>query len=218
MAGLLVLTHGLPGAGKSSLTRWLVELYPDAVTVAERDELRTILLPKDYHLKGHNDQSEALVTEAQHRLIRDALSKDRAVVVSDTNLNEYRIRPLVEIARSFEAPVLHGHLDFTIEECRRRNEARAFLGGRLVPNDIIDDMAVYGYSNGRIKHFSIRPTGLGLGDFEVLIEDRHGGELTLDQEKELIVNAMDSMLEEQSSDPLQSAIPLLPENSTPDSI
>ena len=194
MSGLLVLTHGLPGAGKSSLARWLFALYPDLVTVAERDELRVELLPADYHKNGHNDASEALVTEAQHQLIEDALSQGRVVVVSDTNLNEYRIRPLVELARRFDAGVLHGHLDYSIAECRRRNEARAAVGGRLVPDDIIDDMAAYGYSAGRIKSFSIRPTGDGIEDFAVLIEDRTGSELTMEQEQELIVQAVESLL------------------------
>jgi len=198
MGGLLVLTHGLPGAGKSYLARWLLRLYPDLVTVAERDELRVLLLPADYHKKGHDDASEALITAAQHELIENALSQGRVVVVSDTNLNEYRIRPLVELARRFDARVVHGHLDFTIDDCRRQNESRALLGGRLVPDDIIDDMAAYGYSNGRIKHFSIQSTGDGPEDFAVAIEDRDGSEPTLAEERELIVQAVEDLLISQS--------------------
>jgi len=197
MSGMLVLTHGLPGAGKSSLAAWLRELYPDAVTVAERDELRAKLLPPDYHDRGHDPVSEAKIEAAQHEILREALDHGRIVVVSDTNLAEIRIRPLVTIARRFDAAVLHAHLDYTVEECKRRNQLRADFGGRFVPGWVIDEMVSYGYAAGRLRSFSILPGGVESENFAVLAVERTGSELTMEEERELIQRTADEILEAQ---------------------
>jgi len=195
VAGLLVLTHGLPGSGKSSFAAWLRELYPELVTVAERDELRAMLLPADYHDRGHDPQSEALVQSAQYDILREALALGRIGVVSDTNLAEIRIRPLVTLARSLGARVLHASMDVTVAESKLRNQLRADFGGRFVPGWVIDEMVGYGYAAGRLKSFSIQSTGPGTEDFAVLIEERSGSELTMAEERELIQSAVVELFE-----------------------
>lgn len=169
MPGTLLLTHGLPGAGKSTVADTLDRRFPGRVLIAERDRIREAILPANYHASGHSLESELKVTEAQDILIREGLAADKLVAVSDTNLTEDRIRRIVTIAREFGAEVRHVHLDISLAESKRRNQSRADAGGRLVPENIIDDMAAYGYVNGRIKHFSIVDVGSDPGDFEVLI-------------------------------------------------
>lgn len=156
------------------------------MSIAERDEIRAEILPADYHSRGHDGASEARVEAHQHRFLRDGLAEDSIVVVSDTNLAEVRLRKLVQIARELDAPIFHVHFDIPVEEAKRRNEGRAAGGGRLVPDWAIDEMASYGYSADRLKHFSVIPTGNAPEDFELLIADRSGDELTMDQEIELI--------------------------------
>lgn len=184
MGGALILTHGLPGSGKSSLATRLCGLFPGRVKIAERDEIRAEILPADYHSRGHDEASEARVEARQHEILRTGLSEDSIVVVSDTNLAEIRLRKLIQIARELEAPVFHVHFDIPVEEAKRRNEGRAASGGRLVPDWVIDEMAEYGYSNGRLKLFSVRSSGGS--DFEILIEDRSDSSLSLEEEIELI--------------------------------
>lgn len=182
MAGMLILTHGLPGSGKSSLAEELRGLYPGRIWVAERDELRAAMLPADYHSRGHDNASERIIDRAQDQLIREALARGEVAVVSDTNLTEIRIRRLVTIARSFGARIAHVHFDISVAEAKRRNEARAAAGGRLVPDWAIEDMAEYGYEDGRLKFFSIIPQSSEPGDFSVAIEARSDSDPTMEDE------------------------------------
>lgn len=185
MSGALVLTHGLPGSGKSSLAARLCELFPGRVKIAERDEIRAEILPADYHSRGHDEASEARVEARQHELLREGLADGSIVVVSDTNLAEIRLRKLIAIARELEAPIFHVHFDIPVEEAKRRNEGRAAGGGRLVPDWVIDEMASYGYANGRLKFFSVAPSA-GSDEFEILILERDGSEPTMEDEIEAI--------------------------------
>lgn len=184
MSGALVMTHGLPGSGKSTLADRFRRIYGDSVLVAERDEIRELILPPSYHLDGYDPVSELQVSAVQVELIEEGLSLGKIVVASDTNLADYRVHDLVAIARRFDAEVFHAHFDLTLDECERRNEARAAAGGRLVPRDVIADMAVYGYEGGRIKFYSVRSFGSEPRDFEVSIRSRTGGEPSLEEELE----------------------------------
>lgn len=187
MRSALVLTHGLPGSGKSTLACALKELFPGKIRVAERDEIRAAILPADYHSRGHDSESEARVEARQHEILREGLQNGDLVVVSDTNLTEVRLRKLVSIALSYGAPVFHVHFDIPVEEAKRRNAGRASGGGRFVPEWVIDEMAEYGYSGGRLKFFSVAlQDGTDLDGFEVLISDRRGSEPTMEQEIERI--------------------------------
>lgn len=187
MRSALVLTHGLPGSGKSTLASLLKELFPGRVQVAERDEIRAEILPEDYHSRGHDTDSEARVEARQHEILREGLQNGDLVVVSDTNLAESRIRRLASIALSHRAPVFHVHFDIPVEEAKRRNAGRASGGGRLVPEWVIDEMAEYGYSEGKLKVFSVVPGDReGAEGFEILIQDRSGLEPTMEEEIDAI--------------------------------
>lgn len=185
MAGALVLTHGLPGAGKSSLGELLRERYGSLVSIAERDEIRLELFGPDYFtLDQYLPANEVRVAETQHTRIRDELARGQLVVASDTNLHELRIRELASIALEVGAPILDLHLDISKAEAERRNEHRSAGGGRLVPQDVIDGMAVYGYSGDRIRHFSVRFDPTLPEGFEVIIRDRRESDPSLSEELE----------------------------------
>lgn len=183
MAGALVLTHGLPGAGKSSLADFLEARYGSVVTIAERDRIRLDLFGSDYFdLDQYQPENEAKVTAAQHRLIKKSLAAGQLVIASDTNLNPLRIRELASIASEFDAPIFDLHLNITEVEAKSRNEHRAAGGGRLVPNPIIDEMATYGYSNNRIRRFTVRLDSSREDGFSLTISDRQDSDPTLAEE------------------------------------
>lgn len=155
MNATLVITHGLPGSGKSTLAEKLKSLFGDEVVIAERDEIRSELMPADYHATGHTPEGEAIVEAMQRKIIIDGLAQGKLVVASDTNINPLRIAKLWLIGYQAGAKIVPIHFDITVEEAKKRNRVRAANGGRFVPEWCIDQMADEGYENGRLIRYSV---------------------------------------------------------------
>lgn len=186
MLPILVLTHGIPGSGKSTAAAELAERFPGMVVVTERDQIRAEILPADYHEKGHDPASEMIVETAQYAAVIGGLAASKMVVVADTNVDEPRIRRLVKIARELKAIVLHIHFDIDPDESKRRAADRAAAGGRATPDWCIDGFVDKAYHNGRLDKFKINHLGAGPDDFEVISTPRNDKMSTTDEEISLI--------------------------------
>lgn len=164
----IVITHGLPGSGKSTWAQEQVDTinasgHGNAIRI-NRDDIREYLFGKDFYNTDsirHKNQAkkeiqrrEQQVTDIQHKLTEEALAEGKTVYNDDTNLN-YRFLPsLVQQAQKHGAYIEQEHFDVPVEICKERNSARGQNGGRLVPEEAIDRMAENGYgSDGRIKKF-----------------------------------------------------------------
>jgi len=169
---LLVLSHGIPGCGKSSLAEALENRWEPLVAVAERDRIRAELLPADYHSKGHQPDAELLVSARQLALVEEGLREHRVVVCTDTNLMESRLRPLVTLARRHGASILQAHFDVPFEICLQRNRQRRDAGGRFVDEAIMEEFRRDGYlASGHLKRFVVSSHGSMPEDFSVVVEE-----------------------------------------------
>lgn len=81
----LVITVGIPGAGKSSWAKASAE--KNGAVVIGRDTIREELFGAGYLTCAPDPEKEPTVTEIQHRLVGEALDAGRDVIVDDTNLN-----------------------------------------------------------------------------------------------------------------------------------
>lgn len=169
---LLVLSHGIPGCGKSSLAEALENRGGPLVAVAERDRIRAEMLPADYHSRGHQLDAELLVSARQLALVEEGLREHRVVVCTDTNLMESRLRPLITLARSYGAPVLQAHFDVPFEICLQRNRQRRDAGGRFVDEAIMEEFRRDGYwASGHLKRFVVSSYGPMPEDFSIVAEE-----------------------------------------------
>lgn len=160
MSGKLVLTHGLPGSGKSTWAEAQVAQDPESRVRINRDDIRTKLFGEKYHKGNFPQKSESQVSVVHQSLMKEALVKGKTVYCDDTNLNPRFLSQLTNIARNYGADVEQVHFNVPVDECKRRNAARAAAGGRDTPEFVIDRFAVGAYdSDGNIKEFIMGTNG-----------------------------------------------------------
>lgn len=153
--GKLVITHGLPGSGKSTIAKNIrSQMEPGRCIIVERDEIREALFGKDYHLGNPDKKSEAQVTAIQNQLTEESLKKGMTVINSDTNLNARYLGKHSEMAKKHGAEIEQIYVDVPVEVAKERNRKRAEQGGRFVPEEVIDSMVKNAYGEtGKMKRF-----------------------------------------------------------------
>lgn len=127
----LEVLKGLPASGKSTYAKQLVE---EGWTRTNKDTIRLDrnLFPTGYNYK--NKKHEKLVIKERNRMIEQALSKGRDVVVDDTNLNPIHIKELASIARQYNANFIinDSFLNVPLAECIERDKNREASVGENV--------------------------------------------------------------------------------------
>jgi len=113
----LVIFTGLPGSGKSFFYR----------THFEKTHLH---VSKDLIPNTSNRDRK------QQKLIEEALSQGKSVVIDNTNPRVSDRAPLIELGRRFQAKIIGYFFDCTTKECVERNRKRE--GKARVP-----DVAIY---------------------------------------------------------------------------
>lgn len=115
----VILFRGLPGCGKSTRARQILDENPGAYKRINKDDLR-LMLDNNHHT-GSN---EKFVLKVRDLLILQALEAGKHVIVDDTNIHpkhEARIRELVKGQAEVE---LVDMMDVDIETCIKRDLAR----------------------------------------------------------------------------------------------
>lgn len=132
----LVICRGLPGSGKTTLAKNLVESLHYARV--NRDDIRIEQL--GIHTGIGTYKQEELVTEIQQTLVRKYLRFDVNVVVDDTNLRAAVSRSWAVLAQECGAEFQVVDMNTPLQTCKERVLRRAADGGRFVPLEVIEDM------------------------------------------------------------------------------
>ena len=137
----LVLMVGVPGSGKTTLSKKLVdkgfhylnadsireELYGDAIVQGDKEKVFSIFFQR----------------------LDDALKQNLNIVIDNTNLNPRQRKPILDRAqKAGYTDVQLWLLDVPLDVCLERNRARA----RNVPEDIVANMHLELNRAGRPKH------------------------------------------------------------------
>lgn len=115
----LILLKGLPGSGKSTRGRDIVEKSGNTVRI-NRDLLRTML-----HYEKWTGNNEDLTRKASRHLAKLFLSAGVNVLIDDTNLNEKTLQSWKGLAKELNVKFDCVDLtDVSVEECVKRDSLR----------------------------------------------------------------------------------------------
>lgn len=179
----LVLMVGLPGTGKSTLSRRLAVMLGAAVL--ESDALRQRLFPRP----RYDARENGVVFRILHAAARAQLAAGVPVIVDATNLDERARRPLYDIADEVSAKLEVVCLEAPLGEVERR------LEGRRAGADPLDrstaDLSVYermaeSYERPTRPHRTIdtsdpAATEAALGAIAASLGRRPGGRVGLEE-------------------------------------
>ena len=123
----IVITVGLPGAGKST---YLAQLGVNAIS---SDEMRRLLADDPADQSIHRQ-----VFAAIRYLVRERLMLGRSETYIDaTNLTRWERRQYIRLGQLYDAGVEEVFFDVPVEICIERNAGRP----RTVPEHVVSEMA-----------------------------------------------------------------------------
>lgn len=119
------MLKGLPASGKSTWAKAEVERLNKKTVRVNKDDLRAMM-------DGFDKVNEYIVLSLRDRLIFDALSKGKSVIVDDTNLNIKHETDIREIAEWMGAHFIIKEFNTDVNECIKRDALRLNLVGAKV--------------------------------------------------------------------------------------
>ena len=125
----VLMLKGLPASGKSTYAKELVD--KEGYVRVNKDDLRAMM-----DLGKWSKSNEKRILTVRDSIIRYALTEGKSVVVDDTNFHESHKTTLQEMAENFQVNFEVLFIDTPLEDCIKRNEARA----NKVPVSVIVDM------------------------------------------------------------------------------
>lgn len=130
--GKIIVFKGLPGSGKSTRARELME--DGNVMRVNRDEIRAMLF------KSWKGKKEQVVTEIEEATIRAAGSAGYSIIIDDTNLNPSTLQRWKSLAIKLGVALVEESFETPIETCIERDRLR--VGKAHVGRAIIENMAL----------------------------------------------------------------------------
>lgn len=131
----VLVCKGLPSGGKSTYAKKLVA--NGSHVRVNKDDLRALL-----HSSKFSNENEKMVLFMRDTLVEECLSKNRNVVVDDTNFDGRHFKRMCQIADKFNKDIVVRDMYFpiTLEEALRRNTERIKLNTTICPNSVIENM------------------------------------------------------------------------------
>jgi len=134
----LILLVGVPGAGKTTLAKKIVER---GFLCLNADTIR-----QEVHGNAADQSDPEKIFTIFFQLLEDAMSKGLDIVIDNTNLNPKQRRPILERAAQFAYTDIQLFLlDVPLDTCLERNRGRQ----RCVPDDIVANMYMELNRSGR---------------------------------------------------------------------
>lgn len=131
--GHLIVLRGVPASGKSTWAAEFVAADPSKRARVSRDGFRAMLAGDDSASTG---PFESEVTVMQEQAVTSMLQAGHTVVLDDTNIPAKRVRSWLGLAERLGASWDVKEFEVPLDECLRRNAARA----RVVPEEVVRDM------------------------------------------------------------------------------
>lgn len=127
----ILMLKGLPGSGKSTYAKGIVERDGNWVRV-NKDTIRDMM-------GGYTNKKEGLVIRFRNALIRTALDEGKNVIVDDTNFHPKHEAAISQIARDFESEFEIYYVNIPLEACIKNDLNRPVSVGEKVIRRMYED-------------------------------------------------------------------------------
>lgn len=127
----VIIYKGLPGSGKSTHAKSLIDVQRNSYKRISKDDLRAML--DNSHWSG---DAEKFILKVRDQLILMALEKGKHVIVDDTNLHPKHEVQIRELVAGKAEVVIEDFTDVDVKECIRRDLIRPNSVGQGVILDM----------------------------------------------------------------------------------
>lgn len=148
----VILMKGLPGSGKSTYAKKLVDNNPEQYKRINRDDLR-LMFDNGFNSKSN----ETFIRGVRDLLILKILESGKSVIVDDTNLSEKNLTRITQLAQQHNKShnenvvVEVKHIETSLEECIKRDALREKpVGAKVIKqmnNQFFKDSLEYATQN-----------------------------------------------------------------------
>lgn len=149
MTQKLIVTRGLPGSGKSSFARKILEYSANDVVRLERDLLRDML----FNTRVPNGEREDVITKVQFSMAEAAALAGKDIIVSDMNLKAEYVRNWAKFAAKHNMKFETVEFDVDVDICVARDANRK--GPEFLGEDIIRSIAKRFLKKGKIQSVDV---------------------------------------------------------------
>ena len=135
----LLLTHGIPGAGKSTFIAKCFGKRTDTKIICPDDIREEFAYKKD----DWKDAFEYLIWKIANKRITESLQTNRITIVDATFICRKDILKQYKQMNRINPNIKFLIIDFSkksLEDCLKNNRKRYENGGRFVPEDVIKNM------------------------------------------------------------------------------
>ena len=127
----VILTKGLPGSGKSTWAKEMVNKFPGRYKRINKDDLRAMLDDSK-----HSKDNEKFILKVRDTLILLALNEGKDVIIDDTNLASKHEEHIKQLVRGVAVVSIQDFTEIPIETCIKRDLKRFNSVGEKVIRDM----------------------------------------------------------------------------------
>lgn len=127
----VIITKGLPGSGKSTWAKNLIDKEPNKYKRINKDDLRSMLDNSKY-----SKDNEKFILNVRNNLILIALENGKHVIIDDTNLCEKHENSIKELVKGKAEVIIQDFTNVPLETCIERDLKRFNSVGEKVIRDM----------------------------------------------------------------------------------
>ena len=130
----VIITKGLPGSGKSTWAKKLIDKNPNQYKRINKDDLRAML-----DNSKHSKDAEKFVLKIRNQIMLMALEEGKHVIIDDTNLHPKHERTMRELTKGIAEVIIQDFTDIELEVCIKRDLNRLNSVGEKVIRQMYND-------------------------------------------------------------------------------
>lgn len=130
----VIITKGLPGSGKSTWAKKLVDKNPNQYKRINKDDLRSML-----DNSKHSKDAEEFVLKVRNQIMLMALEAGKHVIIDDTNLHPKHEETIRELTEGIAEVIIQDFTDIELDVCIKRDLNRLNSVGEKVIRQMYND-------------------------------------------------------------------------------